>query len=335
MPKRTSLQDIASALHISVSTVSAVLNGKSEERRISTTLTKKVLDFASEMNYKPNALARSLRTGSSQIIGMLVEDISDPFFASIAREIEKLVWKAGYKIFFVSTENDANYANNIIQTFIDGQVDGYIIAPPPHVESTLQQLTTMEVPVVIFDRHLPSIQTHNVLVNNKKGTYEAINYIIKKGKQHIALVTLDSNQTQMADRLNGYKQAMKEQERNNIILQLNYKRGKDDITPLLKAFIEQNSDIDAILFTTNYLTASGLKALKSLSKNIPEDIAVIGYDDNSNFSLYTPTITAVFQPTKKIANAIFDKFIALINSNKKVHPTSAYIDTELIYRESC
>jgi len=334
MAKRASIRDIAEAMQVSISTISAVLNGKAAERRISDPLRDKILQYAKQINYQPNMLARGLRTGKSHIVCMLVEDISNPFFASIAREMEKQIATIGYKIFYSSTENKLEVAESLIQTFRDRQVDAYIIAPPPGLETTIEMLENEHLPVVIFDRTLPKIETNNVLVDVYTGSYDAITQLIKNGRKKIALVTLDTKQTQMADRYNGYIDAIKKVKQKQIVLKLNYNWGVDDITPQLKDFVTKNADIDAILFTTNYLTASGLKALKNLGKSIPDDIAVIGYDDNTNFNLYTPTISAVSQPIPEIAAAIKNLLQKLLNGKTKGKKETILIPTTLIQRES-
>ncbi|MFT4204829.1 MAG: substrate-binding domain-containing protein [Chitinophagaceae bacterium] len=336
MAKRASIRDIADAMNVSISTISAVLNGKASERRISDPLRDKILQYAKKINYQPNMLAQGLRTGKSHIICMLVEDISDPFFASIAREMEKQAVTIGYKIFYSSTENQLPITESLIQTYRDRQVDAYIIAPPPGLEKTIEALEAEQRPVVLFDRALPKIKTNSVLVDNFTGTKEATQQLIESGRKKIALVTLDSTQTQMTDRLNGYKEALKKTKQKPLTLKLKYNRGVDDITPQLKDFFTKNADIDAILFTTNYLTASGLKALKNLEKTIPDDIAVIGYDDNTNFSLYTPTVSAVSQPTIEIAKAIKTLLQKLLvgKSKEKDIKETILIPTTLIQRES-
>ncbi|PZP52357.1 MAG: LacI family transcriptional regulator [Pseudopedobacter saltans] len=334
MAKRASIRDIAEAMQVSISTISAVLNGKAAERRISDPLRDKILKYAKQINYQPNMLARGLRTGKSNIVCMLVEDISDPFFAAIAREMEKQMASIGYKIFYSSTENDLDIAQSLIQTYRDRQVDAYIIAPTPGLEKTIESLEAEQLPVVIFDRNLPKIETHNVLIDNLTGTLNATRQLVESGRKNIALVTLDSKQTQMMDRLKGYQDAIKNEKQKPIVLKLNYNRGVDDITPQLKDFFIKNASIDAILFTTNYLTASGLKALKNIGKSIPNDVAVIGYDDNTNFSLYTPTITAVSQPTKEIVVAIKNILQKLLTGKIKGKKETVLLPTTLIQRES-
>ena len=113
-----SIHDIATHLKVSASTVSFVLNGKAEEMRISDAVAEKIKKYAEEVSYRPNLIAKSLRTGKSKIIGMMVEDISDPFFASIARGIERIAYQQGYKIFFASTENKTSKAKELVKVFL-------------------------------------------------------------------------------------------------------------------------------------------------------------------------------------------------------------------------
>src|SRR5688500_5299223 len=117
MNKKTSIHDIAKQLKVSATTVSFVLNGKANEKRISEDVTRRVLDFVEVVGYKPNQVAKSLRTGKTNIIGMLVEDISDPFFSSISRGIESIAYNHKYKIFFASTENDTEKTKALIKVF--------------------------------------------------------------------------------------------------------------------------------------------------------------------------------------------------------------------------
>src|SRR5690606_28219805 len=152
--KKTSLVDIARALNISPTTVSFILNNKAEEKRISKKLVKIVLDYVEEVGYRPNPLARSLRTGKTNTIGLMVEDITNPFFGHIARKIEEAAYKNGYKILYCSTDNNTEKTKDLITMFRERQVDGYIISPPPRVEKEIESLIQSNIPVVLFDRTL-------------------------------------------------------------------------------------------------------------------------------------------------------------------------------------
>ncbi|MGY0034605.1 substrate-binding domain-containing protein [Pedobacter sp. NJ-S-72] len=153
--------------------------------------------------------ARSLRTGNTNTIGLIVEDISNPFFAAIARLIEDKAYKHGYKIIYSSTENNLEKAKGLIKMFKSRQVDGYIIAPMVGMEEDIRELLSDRTPVVVFDRHLPGLEVSSVLVDNIKGTYMATDSLIHQGMKNIAFVTVDVDVEQIKDRYKGYEQALK------------------------------------------------------------------------------------------------------------------------------
>lgn len=335
MAKNTSIHDIAKQLKVSAATISFVLNGKAEEKRISKELTKRILAYVAAIGYQPNQIAKSLRTGKTKIIGMLVEDISDPFFAQISRAIEILAYKFGYKIFYSSTENSTQKAKELIKIFRDRQVDGYIIAPPPGLEEDVQLLLSDNLPVVLFDRYYPDVTTNAVVINNIEGAYNGTNHLSGNGYNHIGFVTLDSSQSQMNDRLNGYCQAVSKKALPTYIVKIPYRTNHIEAVQQISNFIKANPKIDGLLFATNYLTISGLKALASLGKKIPGDVGVIGFDDNTNYSLFSPAISAIAQPMQEIADEVIDRLMyCLSQTEDKSNKRMVVLSTNLIIRQS-
>jgi len=336
MKKKTSIHDIAKELHVSATTVSFVLNGKADEKRISEDVRKKILDHVKKVGYQPNQVAKSLRTGKTNIIGMLVEDISDPFFSSISRGVERIAYKHGYKIFFASTENDSEKTKALIKVFRERQVDGYIIAPAPGIEQEISELMEDNVPVILFDRYLPSLITSNVIVNNFSGSYEAVKHLEENGFSNIAFITIESNQTQMEARLQGYIKAVEESLQDPIIKKLPYKLSHDlSAEKLVQQFIEEHNKLDAIVFATNYLAINGLKAISDLGLSVPKDIGVVGFDDNTHFYLFSPSITAVAQPIEDISEEVVKQLLDALSSereNKKRRTIT--LPVRLIVRDS-
>src|ERR1700744_2512478 len=140
MSKRLSINDIANELGVAKSTVSFILNGKAKEKRISDELTEKVLKFVKEKGYQPNQLAKSLSTGKTKMICLMVEKISDYFFSHIAFHLEALAYKNGYKIIYCSTENDAEKARQLISLLRGRYVDGYSMPKPVGIEDEIRSL---------------------------------------------------------------------------------------------------------------------------------------------------------------------------------------------------
>ncbi len=211
--KKISINDIAKHLKIAKSTVSLIINGKADERRISKELQAKVLDYVREVRFYPHHLAQSLATGRSSSIGLIVEDISDSFFGPIALMIENLAKTKGYRIMYSSTLGDTNTAIEIINFFRRSQLDGYIIAPTKGIEDVVKEMVDEHIPIVLFDRD-PVEGVDFVGTNNKEAMTEACMHLYDKGFRQIGFVTLESTQSQMHERLLGYHL---EELSNNII----------------------------------------------------------------------------------------------------------------------
>lgn len=336
MRKKVSIHDIAKELKVSATTISFVLNGKAQEKRISEEVKKKILDYVKKVGYSPNQVAKSLRTGKTNIIGMLVEDISDPFFSSISRGIESIAYKHHYKIFFASTENDTEKTKALIKVFRDRQVDGYIIAPAPGIEEEIKALMDDNFPVILFDRYLPSITASAVIIDNFSGSYQAVKHLEANGYSHIAFITLESEQTQMQGRLQGYIKAMEEGLKEPLIKKLPYKLSHDlNAEKLVQDFIQKQDKLDGVIFATNYLAINGLKALLNLKLSIPEDIAVVGFDDNTLFYLFTPSITVVAQPIDAISEEVVKQLLdALSDERESKKRRTVTLPIKLIERNS-
>lgn len=336
MKKKTSIHDIARELNVSATTVSFVINGKANEKRISEDVRNKVLDYVKLVGYQPNMVAKSLRTGRTNIIGMLVEDISDPFFSSISRGVESIAYRHGYKIFFASTENDTEKTKALIQVFRERRVDAYIIAPPRGVENEIRGLMEDNVPVILFDRYLPSLPTSTVIIDNFSGAYQAVKHLEENGFSNIAFITLESEQTQMQARLQGYIKAIEESVQAPLIIKLPYKQSHDlDAERLVQQFIKEHDKLDAIVFATNYLAINGLKAIRNLGLSIPDDVGVVGFDDNTHFYLFTPSITAVAQPVDEISEEVVKQLLdALSNEKENKKRRTVTLPVKLVVRNS-
>jgi LacI family transcriptional regulator len=317
MKKKISIHDIAKALDLSATTISFVLNGKADEKKISADVRKKVSDYITKVGYQPNMIAKSLRTGKTNVIGMLVEDISDPFFSSISRGIETIAYDHKYKIFFASTENDTEKTKALIKVFRERQVDGYIIAPPSGVEDEIKALMDDHVPVILFDRYLPSLNTSTVIIDNFSGAYQAVKHLQENGFSNIAFITLNSDQTQMQARLQGYIKALEESGCDAIVHQLPCKLSHQQTAELVQEFIKQHDQVDAVIFATNYLAINGLKAIGNLGLAIPDNMAVIGFDDNTHFNLFSPSITAIAQPIEEIAREVVQQLLHALSDEKE------------------
>jgi len=313
--KGISIKDIAKQAGVSPTTVSFVLNGKAKEKRISDQVSKKILKIANKLKYKPNQLARGLRTGKTKTLGLIVEDIANNFFANVAKVVEDEADKHGYKVLFGSTEDNTEKAHGLLEVLKYRQVDGYIITPTKNMEKEIELLKMVRKPVVLMDRYLPNVDSHYVVVDNFQGAYAATTHLIEQGYQKIAIITTTSDQVQMKQRMDGFMAAFKKHGlpyNKNVVKRLPFEMDRvghtQEITKYLKA-----SKVDAVFFATNYLGIYGIESIRSLGLRIGADVGMVCFDDHDLFRLHSPSITCVSQPIEEIGRQIVNVLMKELN----------------------
>jgi len=314
MKKKISIKDIAARLNISITAVSFILNGKSKEKGISDVLTERVLKYVQETGYKPNHLAKSLRTGKTKIISLLVENIADPFFSSIAGYVEEVANQRGYKIIYGSTKNKVSKTRELIDLFRDRHVDGFIITPSENLEVDIINLLNEKVPLVLLDRYFKTVETDCVVIDNFESTYNAVKYLITQNYKNIAFITLTSDQTQMHDRLAGYEQAINDNKLEPCIKKIDYAKVDQTAVANITDLIKENPKIDALFFATSYLAFKGMDVINNMAKSIPDDFGMIAFDDHEIFKLFKPTITAVAQPIAELSKQLVNLLLEQIDN---------------------
>lgn len=334
---RVSIKDISKELGISITTISFIINKKAKNR-ISDEVIKKVEDYIEEIGYKPNTSAQTLRTGKSKTIVFMAEDISDPFFSAVAKEMEEIAYENGYKIIYCSTENNKNRAIELISLFQDRQVDAFIITPPENFEKEIKELIAQENEVVmLFDRRYKNTNHNYVVLDNFQGAEQATEKLKESGCKNIAYIGLASDFSCMTERHEGYKNSIKNHQQSPLSLLLDFKDVKtENGRTQIKIFLDQHKDIDGILFATNGLAINGLKVLNKLDKKIPEELAIITFDDRDLFELHSPSISVLSQPVPDLATELIKGTIQLLrdkNGHKKTF--QKILKGQLVNRESC
>lgn len=331
--KRHSIQDIANEFNVSKTSISLILNGRGKEKRISDALIKRVLKYVKKVGYQPHSVAQSLRTGKSNVLVVMVEDI----YSRLARVIEDVAYKKGYHVLFCSNDNSDQKSKKLLSLFETKQVDGYIIVPSSGIKEDIQKLVENEVPVLLFDRYFPDLQVEHVIANNKQATYTAINHLIKNGYHKILFLTIDTAQTQMLDRRYGYQQAIQENGLTEQILEIPYGNSSpSEQIALLEARLDQPNTFDALFFGTNYLGVSTLELLHAKYPHYLETKGFFCFDDHILFKLHTPPISAISQPIKAFGEALITLLLQQIkNKEEKItQPLSTVLDCQIIYRKS-
>lgn len=334
--KKITIKDIATEAQVSISTVSFVINDKGEKMGISPAVIKKVQEVAEKLNYRPSMIATSLRTGKTRSIGLIVEDISNQFFADLARVIEDEAKSIDYRVFYCSTGGDNERSEELINSLLQANVDGFIITPTQNLEEKIDLLLKLKKPVVLVDRYFPGQRVSHVVMDNYEASNTATKFLITKGSKKIAVVNNTSEMVQMKLREDGYRDALKEEGiyDESLVLHLDYKSNEESKIANILSFFEKNKGIDAVLFLTNYMGLAGLQAFRKMGIRIPEDISVISFDDHDSFRLHTPTITVIAQPIEDIAVKSIQLLMSQMTDMEKFEVEKSLKKGRLIVRES-
>jgi len=318
--KRVSLKDIAKKVGVSTTLVSYVINGQEKGKKVGRDLAEKIRQTAIELNYQPNEIARSLRKGSTKTIGLIVADISNPFFSHLARCIENEAMKYGYTVIMGSSDEEVSKSELLINTFLNRQVDGFIISPAEGTASQTNKILEEKIPLILVDRFFTDLVINSVVLDNYQSTFNATSYLIEKGYRKIAVVAYKTSLIHMRERVRGYLEAMKahDQIENSNVIEINAKNTQKEIEDSCYNSIIKNKKIQAIIFTTNLLSISGLFCIQQHKIKIPDDLAFIGFDGGDCFDLFYSPITYIKQPIEDMGkDAVKILIDSIVNTKNK------------------
>lgn len=331
---KVNLEDIARIVGVSKTTASFVLNGKGKQKRISDDIINKILATAKEFNYKPHRLARSLRTGNTNILGVIVIDIANNFHSRLSRSIENCAAEHGYRVMICSSdENDVRMAE-LVDELIENRVQGIIITPTVHARAKLLELKIDDYPFVLIDRHFPDFETDFVGIDNFKASSEAINLLIGEGYRDIGIIAFEPLLDVAQQRIDGYKMALLDNGMEldlNLIRTIPYKNIKEEVRKHVTELVQDG--VRALLFTSNRIGITGLHRLNELKIRIPQDIAVISYDDNDFYPLMTPSISVISQPIEELGKQAVEMLLSRFKQPNREFQ-KIILTAELIRRKS-
>lgn len=334
MTKKTSLKDIAQTVGVSTALVSYVLNNQ-KENRINKLVAKKIREVANELNYRPNQIARSLKTNKTHTIGLVVADISNPFSSSLARIIEDEADKQNYTVLFGSSDEKLGKAQKLISTLLNRQVDGLLIFPSEGSESQLVELQKQGIPFVLIDRYFPELKTNYVALDNFGAIHKAMQHLIDSGYSRIGMVTFDTTLFNLNERKRGYLTALKEHKipvRKTWVKEIRLDATGSEIAKAVDELLKGPKPVDAILFASNRLALYGLQQINALHLNVPEQVAVVSIDQAESYNLFHTSITYIKQPLLEMGQLATKILLESITKNNTI--TQANLEGELVIQKS-
>jgi len=327
----TTIREVAESAGVSYATVSHVINNT---RVVSPETRQRVVNAMTELNYRPNALARSLRQGKTNTLGLVLPDSANPFFAEISRSIEDEAFNRGYSVFLCNTELNIQRELFYVDVLSKKQVDGIIFVAAGDQADSLDFLAREGMPVVMIDRNVPNVQVDAVLPDHQLGGFLATRHLIQLGHSRIACIAGPSSITPSVERITGYRNALEQGGipfDEKLIIRGDYhaQSGMEITHSLLKMDPRPTA-----IFALNDLMALGaLRAAAEAGFSVPRDLAVVGYDDLEISQFTTPPLTTIAQPKKEIGLKAVSLLVERITQNNR-SPRRLVLPPELIVRRS-
>ncbi len=325
------IRDVAEKAHVSVTTVSHVINGT---RFVEPKTIERVQQAIAELGYRPNSLARSLRRGETRTIGLLIPDNSNPFFAEVARVVEDAGFNEGYSVILCNSDMSDEKEEAYLEVLFSKQVDGLILISSSNHPERLERLHAARVPLVIVDREL-GLSVDKVLVDNEQGGYLAGQYLLQLGHRRIGCIVGPSEITPSAGRLAGFKRALDEAGLallNEAVVTGNFRY--DGGAQAMNSLLERNLNLSAVFATNDTMAIGALNALRAAHLKVPDDISLIGFDNIPLSEAVIPTLTTIAQPIKEMGQLSVAMLLERIK-NSTNPPKTSLLSTVLVERQSC
>jgi LacI family transcriptional regulator len=329
--KKTTIKDVAVKAEVSVSTVSRVLNGKPD---INIETKEKILKAIEELNYVPSSIARDMVMNKTHTIGLILPDITNPYFSSIARGIQHRADEFGYSIILCDTEGSIDKESNAVRLLKSKRVAGIIAALSIDSKRELSTLLKENFPIVQIDRNIPGLKVPTVTVNNFLSAKVAVNYLIECGHSKIAHIAGDLSTKTARDRLQGYQAAMKEYDFSidpGWIMKCDFSTASG--MKIMDEILGLGSVATAVFCANDLIAVGAYKAIKARGLKIPEDMSIIGHDDIELSSLITPSLTTMSLDKYEMGKKAVEAVIGQIETGRSIN-SEIILETNLVIRES-
>ncbi len=326
----TTLQDVAKLAGVSPMTVSRVIN---DSGYVNTKTRERVERAIAELDYVPNALARSLRFKQTKTLALIISDITNPFFTTIARGVEDTASEQGFSVIFCNTDESRDKETEYLNVVIQKQVDGVLLVPAYSSPESIKFLQDCGVPFVVLDRRVPGLDVDIVRCDSELGAYEATRHLLDLGHKRIAALSGAREVTTAVDRIEGYRRALVEAGLEGQAIEY-----YGDYTALSGYELAQRvlaTDQPTALFAgNNFIVIGALRAVREAGLRVPEDISVAAFDDLLDVIGFESFLTVVRQPAYEIGRRATALLLDRLSGVQPGAPQEIILPTQLIIRQS-
>lgn len=326
------IKDVAREANVSVATVSRVLNNiplVNDETK------KRVLDAIERTGYKPNAIARSLKMQKTNTFGIMIPDISRPYYTQVVRGVEDICNIYDYNIILCNTDSEPLKEEKYFDVFIEKQVDGILYIGKGLSQNMVNKIQQNKVPVVLGAVKDVMGRYHSVAINNELASYELTSYLIENGHTRIAFFTDEDETSYVAqERKKGYVKALKKNNiKENPIYELKGKYSIKGGYDLMEELLNNSELPTAVVALNDEMAIGAVRKLEDSGKNVPGDMSVVGFNNFQLSEWFKPGITTIAQPMYDIG-AICARILIKVINNSKVDEKAVTVPHELIIRDS-
>lgn len=334
------IRDVARAAGVSISTVSAILNGTA---RVSEKLTKRVWQAIEATQYSPDGVARSLRLGRTSSIGLVVGDISNPFFTSLAKAVESRASEAGYLVIVANTDEQQDRELKLLKLLREQRVAGIILAPAGQGVEYFSALSLLRnSPAVLIDRHLPDAGFESVIVDNVAAAKMATDYLVRLNHRRIAIVLGKQHLWTTEQRLQGFHESLAAAGISpDPVLEISANSRIESAYDAVQHLLNLPNRPTAIFAANNLMMLGAIEAIMDMGFRCPEDISLAGIDDFPWISAIRPQLTTVAQPIKELGRVAVERLLDQIQSRKSEDVEQdcdrkvSVLSPRLFIRDSC
>jgi LacI family transcriptional regulator len=333
--KVNNIKELAEKLGLSPTTVSRVLNGKSKNFRISQETSRKVLDAARKYHYSPNRIARGLKLEKTETIGLIIPDIANPYFGSIAKTIELEARNNGYSIILCDSLDDETTEAELLQLMAGRKVDGIIIAPTGRSSRHVIEIQQQGIPVLVIDRYLPGTKLPFVTTDNYLGALLATEHFIDMGHRNIACIQGINGISANSERVKGYRDALNKHGIpvcESMILGTDF--GEENGYIQTKKLLALPDRPTAVFALSNLISLGTLRALKEEGLTVPNDVSIVSFDEQPYSAFLACPMTTVQQPREKIGKLAFQNLLKTIDNGNSEKNKNIMLKPKLIIRDS-
>jgi LacI family transcriptional regulator len=327
------IQDVAKRAGVAPITVSRFINNSgycSQETRA------RVEVAIAELGYIPNRLASGLRSKRTNTLALILTDITNPFFTTIARGVEDTASDAGYTVIFCNTDESISKEQNYLRLLLEQRVDGIVLVPALSTDDFVAFVQEHDTPIVILDRRISGVKADVVRCDSEKGAYELTRLLISLGHRHIAILSGPKGTSTAEDRVIGSKRALKEAnlERSSGQEYYGFFTQASGSEMTRQALLTSTPKPTALFAANNFIAIGAMKALRELGVRVPEDVAVVSFDDLPTGLIISPFFTVAAQPAYEMGCKATELLLARLSQEPPHEFKEIILPAEIVIRQS-